>query len=59
MTDDGRKNRNAYYREYYHKNKEKIRAIQQRYWERKANKKQLSKEGENNGNTSLSDGLHQ
>lgn len=31
-----REERNRYYREYRAKNKEKIKAIQRRYWEKKA-----------------------
>lgn len=35
MTDEARKAKNAYYRNYYAKNKERIRANQAAYWERK------------------------
>ena len=36
MTDEARAERNAYYREWYKKNREKVRASQREYWERRA-----------------------
>lgn len=36
MTEEARKIRNKYRREYYQKNREKIRAQQAAYWERRA-----------------------
>lgn len=47
-----RKTRNQYYREYRAKNKEKIRAINQRYWTRKAEK---DKEVEENAERTASE----
>ena len=40
--------KNAYMRDYYKKNKEKIRAAQKRYWEKKA-KALNNKESVNSG----------
>lgn len=36
MTESARQKRNAYMREYRRNNKEKIKEIQEKYWERKA-----------------------
>ena len=36
MTDKAREARNAYMREYRRKNKDKIKAQREKYWERKA-----------------------
>ena len=36
MTDKAREERNAYHREYYRKNKNKVKQYQSTYWEKKA-----------------------
>ena len=36
IADAAREARNRYYREYRAKNREKMKAIRQRYWEKKA-----------------------
>lgn len=36
LSDKARAARNAYYREYRARNREKIKATSQKYWERKA-----------------------
>lgn len=38
MTEEARQARNAYERERYRKNKERVRQQQEAYWERKAQK---------------------
>lgn len=45
-----REARNKYYREYRIKNREKIREINQRYWERRAAREQEIKADENQCN---------
>ena len=48
-----RKERNAYFRNWRSKNKDKVRAINKRYWEKKAKKvqeKNCKKEMEENKN---------
>ncbi len=42
-----REARNRYYREYRAKNPEKVKAIRQRYWERKAKREQEKEANEN------------
>lgn len=39
MEQEAKEARNEYMRNYYKKNKEKIKQIQQRYWENKSKKK--------------------
>jgi hypothetical protein len=46
MTDEARAERNAYYREWYKKNREKVRASQREYWERRAAGKKEAKKHE-------------
>lgn len=41
MEQEAKEARNEYMRNYYKKNKEKIKQIQQRYWENKSKKKIL------------------
>lgn len=41
MEQEAKEARNEYMRNYYKKNKEKIKKIQQRYWENKSKKKIL------------------
>lgn len=36
MTDEARKARNAYMREWRRKNKDKVKAARERHWEKKA-----------------------
>lgn len=36
MTDEAREARNAYMREWKRKNKDKVKAARERYWEKKA-----------------------
>ena len=45
-VEKARKARNAYLREWRRKNPEKVRAIQQRYWEKKALKKGKDESGD-------------
>lgn len=44
MTDEVRKLRNEYMKEWRSKNKDKVKAAQERYWRRKSNLKNANKE---------------
>lgn len=46
MTEEAREVRNAYYREWYKKNKDKVKAQREKYWEKKAAEAKESKENE-------------
>ena len=43
MTDEVRRMRNEYMKEWRSKNKEKVKAAQERYWRRKSNLKNVNK----------------
>lgn len=45
MEQEAKEARNEYMRNYYKKNKEKIKKIQQKYWENKSKKKILKDRG--------------
>ena len=49
LNDAAREARNRYYREYRAKNRDRIKAIRQRYWERRAEKEQETKSYEQTG----------
>ena len=47
LSEEARKARNAYYREWRKKNPEKARQAQERYWKKKAKEMQEREEKEN------------
>lgn len=49
MTEEARAARNAYKREWAKKNPDKVKAIQDRYWTRRAAKLRAPGDGENKG----------
>lgn len=51
MTDQARKARNAYHREYYRRNKGKVKSYQTNYWEKKAQSTSLDSESINNASS--------
>ena len=49
MESSAREVRNAYMRDYYKKNRDKFKASQKRYWEKKAKEIKNRKDDINNG----------
>ena len=49
MTEQAKEQRRAYRREWYRVNRDKVRAYQEKYWEKRAHMQEGMEENENHG----------